>query len=46
MCSPRRNYVLASLSLTDPVEAHLDAKLLALDAAWKQMAAGRTPHAP
>ncbi|MEV4899014.1 transposase, partial [Nonomuraea sp. NPDC055795] len=30
--------VLASLSLTDPVEAHLDAKLLALDAAWKQMA--------
>lgn len=31
--------VLASLSLTDPVEAHLDGKLLALDAAWKQMAA-------
>ncbi|MFI9846761.1 Tn3 family transposase [Nonomuraea sp. NPDC051941] len=36
--------VLASLSLTDPVEAHLDAKLLALDAAWKQMA-GRLEEA-
>ncbi|GAA2820899.1 hypothetical protein GCM10020220_006600 [Nonomuraea rubra] len=36
--------VLASLSLTDPVEAHLDAKLLALDAAWKQMA-GRLAEA-
>nr|WP_233616078.1 hypothetical protein [Actinomadura harenae] len=31
--------VLASLSLTDPVQEHLDGKLLALDAAWKQMAA-------
>jgi TnpA family transposase len=31
--------VLASLSLTDPVNDHLDGKLLALDAAWKQMAA-------
>jgi hypothetical protein len=36
--------VLASLSLTDPVEAHLDAKILALDAAWKQMA-GRLAEA-
>ncbi|GGT30564.1 hypothetical protein GCM10010176_088940 [Nonomuraea spiralis] len=36
--------VLASLSLTDPVERHLDAKLLALDAAWKQMA-GRSEEA-
>ncbi|MBE1559786.1 TnpA family transposase [Nonomuraea africana] len=36
--------VLAALSLTDPVEAHLDAKLLALDAAWKQMA-GRLAEA-
>jgi hypothetical protein len=31
--------VLASLSLTDPVNDHLDGKLLALDAAWKQMTA-------
>lgn len=36
--------VLASLSLTDPVEAHLDAKILAMDAAWKQMA-GRLEEA-
>ncbi|MEQ4726272.1 transposase, partial [Nonomuraea sp. B19D2] len=36
--------MLASLSLTDPVQAHLDAKLLALDAAWKQMA-GRLEEA-
>jgi hypothetical protein len=34
-----REDVLASLSLTDPVQAHLDRRLLALDAAWKQMAA-------
>jgi TnpA family transposase len=31
--------VLASLSLTDPVEQHLNDKVLALDAAWRQMAA-------
>ncbi|MFB9624848.1 Tn3 family transposase [Nonomuraea helvata] len=31
--------VLASLSLTDPVQKHLNDKVLALDAAWKQMAA-------
>lgn len=31
--------VLASLSLTDPVAEHLNGKVLALDAAWKQMAA-------
>ncbi|MEV1245495.1 Tn3 family transposase [Nonomuraea sp. NPDC049750] len=31
--------VLASLSLTDPVQEHLNGKVLALDAAWKQMAA-------
>jgi TnpA family transposase len=31
--------VLASLSLADPVQKHLDSKVLALDAAWKQMAA-------
>ncbi|MBN6058608.1 Tn3 family transposase, partial [Nonomuraea sp. RK-328] len=31
--------VLASLSLTDPVEQHLNDMVLALDAAWKQMAA-------
>lgn len=35
---------LASLSLTDPIEAHLDTKLLALDAAWRQMA-GRLAEA-
>ncbi|MEU8148967.1 Tn3 family transposase [Nonomuraea sp. NPDC048901] len=29
--------VLASLSLTDPVQEHLNGKVLALDAAWKQM---------
>ncbi|MCW2917664.1 MAG: transposase Tn3 family protein [Actinomycetia bacterium] len=31
--------VLASLSLTDPVAEHLNSKAMALDAAWKQMAA-------
>jgi hypothetical protein len=31
--------VLASLSLTDPVQKHLNDKVLALDAAWRQMAA-------
>ncbi|SEG81829.1 hypothetical protein SAMN04489712_114153 [Thermomonospora echinospora] len=31
--------MLASLSLTDPVEAHLNGKVAALDAAWRQMAA-------
>ncbi|MGW3368511.1 Tn3 family transposase [Streptosporangium canum] len=31
--------VLASLSLTDLVQEHLNGKVLALDAAWKQMAA-------
>jgi TnpA family transposase len=31
--------VLASLSLTDPVERHLAQRAAALDAAWKQMAA-------
>ncbi len=30
--------VLASLSLTDPVGDHLDGRVLALDAAWRQMA--------
>ncbi|MFD8562689.1 Tn3 family transposase [Streptosporangium canum] len=36
--------VLASLSLIDPVQAHLAAKLPALDAAWRQMA-GRLDEA-
>ncbi|MEU4516281.1 Tn3 family transposase [Nonomuraea wenchangensis] len=31
--------VLASLSLTDPVQKHLNDKVVALDAAWKQTAA-------
>ncbi|WP_106253053.1 Tn3 family transposase [Nonomuraea fuscirosea] len=31
--------VLASLSLTDPVQKHLNGKVMALDAAWRQMAA-------
>lgn len=30
--------VLASLSLTDPVQTHLDRRVLALNAAWRQMA--------
>ncbi|MFI6889206.1 hypothetical protein [Streptosporangium canum] len=36
--------MLASLSLTDPIQAHLAGKILALDAAWRQMA-GRLSEA-